>query len=117
MAGPGRILERLRRQAKTCKVRDREFTGVGFYMDFIPESSLRVDEIAQSDVPLDDVVVEIEGLQHGAGVLLLIKDGLLNMLEGFTYDEEWPDVVKTFTVQYATAQREFPPELTVSWQK
>jgi hypothetical protein len=114
LAGPGRKLERLRQQAKTCKVREREFTGVGFYTDFIPESSLRVDEIAQTDVRLDDVVVEIEGLQHGAGFLLLIKDGFLNMLEGFTYDEEWPDAVKTFTVQYAAPQRDLPPELTAN---
>lgn len=113
LAGPGRKLERLRRQAETFKVRKREFTGAGFYTDFIRDSSLRVDELGQADVRLDDVVVEIEGVQHGAGFILLIKDGLLDMLEGFTFDEPWPDEVMTFSVRYAAAPgRDLPPELT-----
>jgi hypothetical protein len=115
LAGPGRTLESLRHQLENCRVRGREFTGVGFYTDLTPDDSKRVHEIREADLRITDVWADIESLEHGAGFLLFVKDGLLQMLEGFTYDEPWPDEVKTFSVQYAdAAARNLPPELTAT---
>jgi hypothetical protein len=47
---------------------------------------------------LSDVAAEIDGAQHGAGFVLFIEDGMLDVLEGFTYDEPWPGRVERFTV-------------------
>ena len=48
---------------------------------------------------LDDVTVEIEGLRHGAGFVLFLGDGLLDMLEGYSYGEPWPSRVGRFSLQ------------------
>jgi hypothetical protein len=39
-----------------------------------------------SDFKLNNVYAEIDGLQYGAGFLLYIKDGMLDMLEGYCYE-------------------------------
>jgi hypothetical protein len=43
---------------------------------------------------ISDVGAEIEGVRHGVGFVLFIQDGRLDCLEGFTYDDPWPDEVK-----------------------
>jgi len=39
----------------------------------------------------------IDGLQHGAGFLLIVEDGMLDMVEGCTYVEPWPDRSRAFS--------------------
>jgi hypothetical protein len=101
----------LREQLTSCRVVSREMTGVGFY------STLKVDPAAPpvtADVgnPLgtghdfpDDVYADVEGLEQGAGFVLWLDDGRLSQLEGFAYDESWPDEVRTFTVRLAPITR------------
>ena len=101
----------LRDQLISCCVVGREMTGVGF------SSRLDVDAAAPAaaaDVgnPLgtgrafaDDVYADIDGLEHGAGFALWLDDGRLSQLEGFTYDDPWPDVVRTYTVRLAPITR------------
>ena len=90
-------LRRLREQLASCVVRSREFTGVGFF------TSLEVDRASVAPVeglptPFGDVHAEIEGLAHGAGFLLWIKDGYVDALEGHSYGEPWPDLIGAFTL-------------------
>ena len=49
--------------------------------------------------PFGDVRAEMEGLQHGAGFLIFIECGVIHNLEGYTYDEDWPDEVRGFTLR------------------
>jgi hypothetical protein len=39
----------------------------------------------------------------GAGFVLFLQDGMLDMLEGFTYDGAWPDRVEAFDVRRLTS--------------
>jgi hypothetical protein len=55
---------------------------------------------------LDDVVATIEGLEHGAGFVLFIENGLLDNLEGFTYDEPWPDRLGGYSLRYMNEERD-----------
>jgi hypothetical protein len=36
------------------------------------------------------ILIELEGLQHGASAVLWLKDGVLDHLEVFTFTEPWP---------------------------
>jgi hypothetical protein len=42
-----------------------------------------------------------DGVMHGLGFLLLVEDGLLRMLEGYTYDEPWPAEVRNLRLSYS----------------
>ena len=44
-------------------------------------------------------------LAHGAGFVLFIRGGRLSMLEGYTYDEPWPDQVRGFSLRYSDPER------------
>jgi hypothetical protein len=39
---------------------------------------------------ISDVGAEFPNLRHGAGFVLSIRDGVVTMMEGFTYDAPWP---------------------------
>jgi hypothetical protein len=53
-------------------------------------------------ITLGDAIATIPGLERGAGFVLFIADGRFSLLEAATYDESWPDEVKTFSI--ATAE-------------
>jgi hypothetical protein len=42
---------------------------------------------------------------HGAGFLLYVDGGLLSMLEGYSYEEPWPDEIREFSVSYLDPAR------------
>lgn len=75
----------LEAQLSTATVRSRENTGAGFYTSF--------------DVQRDYVVsiggeglkrgpqARIDGFQHGMGFILWLKQGYLDCLEGYSYDD------------------------------
>ena len=93
------LLIELRKQFDVCTVKDREFTGHGFFAD------LSVPEETQKKVGLNLVLGDVLGedipeLQRGAGFLLFINDGILTCLEGFSYEEPWPTQVDEFRLTY-----------------
>ena len=45
-----------------------------------------------SDLSAMDVSARIDGMEHGAGFVLWVEDGVLETLEGFSYVEPWPDL-------------------------
>jgi hypothetical protein len=102
--GPGAVLSILREQIDQISVSEREFTGVGFFAKFAePIDVLRIDDFRSTKI--GDVYAEISSLKHGAGFLLYIENGILHMLEGFTYDEPWPAGPYTFELTYIHPQR------------
>jgi hypothetical protein len=99
--GDDDILATLRKQSEAAVVVQREMTGVGFYTTFsIPDSIDRLPD--NRSFQFGDVVADMPGLEHGAGFLLFVKDGALDFLEAYTYDEPWPEHVSTFELTYAT---------------
>jgi hypothetical protein len=52
------------------------------------------------NVVIDDIYAEINGLEHGAGLLLFVNDGFIDMLEGYSMDEVWTDQPAGFRLHY-----------------
>lgn len=93
----GEPFDTIRQQLAHVSLTKREFTGVGFFTEF----TLPDDAPVHRDLPDDTiggVSADFPSVQHGAGFLLFIRDGVVTMLEGFTYDEPWPESTHEFTV-------------------
>lgn len=99
LRGDDPILEIVRRQFSSATVASREYTGVGFFTHFAVDSTSPRLPAAQR-ITLGDVKVEVPRLKHGAGFVLFIQQGAIHGLEGFTYDETWPDQVTDFKLSY-----------------
>lgn len=104
LAGELPALRALRQQFAASRPVSRELTGVGFFTYFdVPASTPRV--AVPGRLAFGDVEASIDGLEHGAGFVLFIQDGALEMLEGYTYDEPWPVDVTSFSLRYISAPR------------
>lgn len=103
LAGDHPVLVALRAQAETGRVVIREYTGAGFFCTF--ETSPNAPALNQPSFHCGDVEARIDGLTHGAGFIVFVRDGRLNMLEGFSYDEPWPEVVGNFELRYRSEPR------------
>ena len=92
---PSENLQTIKQQLAVANVAGREFTGKGFFTNFI----VPVDATIKRDLPnmeLTGFNAEFPNLEHGAGFILFIRDGVVSWLEGFTYDENWPDKTDGF---------------------
>lgn len=108
LAGDDPTLGTLRVQAKRARLLSCEKTGVGFFCRLeVPED---VERLGHAEFHIGDVNAAIKGLVHGAGFVLFVKDGRLDTLEGYTYDEPWPAVIDDFQLTYQTN----PRKLTLS---
>ena len=89
LAGEALQLEPLRVQVQVASVFRRELSGGGFFTHFAVPSDVPRPALVGRAV-LSDVGADIEGVVHGAGFALFIQDGVLDVLEGFTYSDPWP---------------------------
>lgn len=103
LSGDHPVLAALRMQAERARLVGREHTGVGFFCDFDVPSDV---PILKGDFHIGDVKGDLQGLANGAGFVLFIRDGRLDALEGFTYDEPWPKKIGTFSLTYMAEPRE-----------
>lgn len=99
LSGSHPILEELRRQYGMADVDGRKFTGHGFYVDFALDREA-APRTGAWNLQISDVGAELPGLAHGAGFVLFVREGWLAFLEGFAYDEPWPDSVDGFQLTY-----------------
>lgn len=103
IAGNHPALHNLRTQANVAKMIERELTGCGFYVNF--EVPVNIPAL-KGNFQICDVNGEMEGLLFGAGFVLFIRNGYLDLLEGFSYDEPWPEHIGKFTLSYLKEPRE-----------
>lgn len=94
----------LRQQIPHLFVKTRELTGVGFFTDFGAPPDAVPAPVGEK-IRFGDVEAKIPGLQHGAGFVLYIDGGLIQRLEGYTYDEPWPERVDGFALKYSDPDR------------
>jgi hypothetical protein len=100
LAGDDRALDVLRMQLKEAIVASRNMTGTGFYTTFsVPPSAPRIE--GRPSFKLGDVDGAAVDVQNGFGFIVFITDGTLGMLEGYTYDEPWPDQIRGLRLSYA----------------
>jgi hypothetical protein len=92
------LLEVLREQVRVCRVTKREFTGVGFFTWLtVPTEGLVAGP--NRTFTLSGASADLDGLTRGAGFVLFVTNGILDNLEGYTYDEPWPDVMGPFSIR------------------
>jgi hypothetical protein len=103
--GDDPFLASLRRQVEEATIVRRELTGVGFFVDFsVPDS---VPRISSGRILVDDVRFDLEGLDHGGGVILFVDDGRISQFEGYLYGEDWPEAARLKSSTYDTEPRDF----------
>lgn len=81
-------------QYENAQIESREFTGVGFFTNFIiPENVPRITELVSygygsADCRINDI--------DGYGFILFIEDGILLCLEGYACIDFWPKIINNF---------------------
>jgi hypothetical protein len=81
----------LQLQLSGVQVATREHTGVGCYSQLVPSPGApRTQERYGSRGPLDGPGFQSPVLRYGGSTLLWFKDGLVDCLEIFTYDDDFP---------------------------
>ena len=99
LCGSHPLLENLRNQLAQCRISSREHTEVGFFVNFDVETKLSYSDV---NLEIGDVDAKIDGVQHGVGFVLFIRQGRLSMLEGYTYGEPYPKDITQYTLSYDT---------------
>ena len=95
------MIDVLYEQYNVASVKNRTFTGEGFYTEFNIEDANEIAKL-ELEFQLGGIYAEIEGLECGAGFILYVKNGIISTLEGYSYGEHWPNdakLKKIFTVQ------------------
>lgn len=91
----------LNKQLHKIKVKNREFTGHGFFTEFILPYD--TEKCKKESFSLGDrVYAKIEGFKHTkAGFVLFIKNGKIDVLEGYCIGNEiWQEkMIKKFKIE------------------
>lgn len=104
LEGDHPVLAVLRAQARAARLASREYTGAGFYLSFdVPPEA---PALPKQNFHFGDVNATVDGLQHGAGFVVFVRGGRLDMLEGYSYDEPWPKEIRGFKLSYQREPRE-----------
>jgi hypothetical protein len=96
------VFEALRLQVDRCEAAARELTGVGFFTELSVPIDAAPAPVGTGRLTLSGVEAEVDGLKHGAGFVLWIENGVLATLEGFSYDEPWPERVNGYSLRPRT---------------
>jgi hypothetical protein len=89
LEGENPVLGILRQQYAAAKILRRKFSGVGFFLYFdVPEN---IPLAEPSNFAAGNVSISLENVPNGAGCVLFVKNGKLNMLEGYTFGNSWPE--------------------------
>jgi hypothetical protein len=99
LVGDDDALNALRSQVPHLRVTSREMTGVGFLTEF----SVSVDAprvVGSPTFKFGDVSGKADNVEHGLGFVLYVDDGALSALEGYTYDDAWPEEVHGLKLTY-----------------
>jgi len=99
----------LRSQYVNASVKSRKTTGVGFFTLYELPGNAR-PLIDKPSFSYGDVIAHLDGIFHGTGFVLHVREGLISMLEGYTYDEVWPSYIKVKSISYTdgTERRGIP---------
>jgi hypothetical protein len=104
LAGEHPVLAVLREQALAGRLASREYTGAGFFGSFdVPRGTPIL--ATQQDFHFGDVNAVIDGLQRGAGFVIFVRNGHLDTLEGYSYEEPWPKDIRGFKLTYQREPR------------
>jgi hypothetical protein len=104
LAGDDPVLQVLREQVRLVANVRRELSGAGFFAYFeLPREAPRIE--GSPSFQIGDLCADVERLEYGAGFVLFVRNGAIDVLEGFSYEEPWPDQIGTYTLKYTTGLR------------
>jgi len=84
------------RQLDTAKLTHREWTKVGFYVNFQVDRNLKKWD---RPFPIDGPEIKSNDIEHGGGSLLWGEDGYLNCLELYAYGNFFREEVEEFEIE------------------
>jgi len=90
-ASDSKYKSQLFEQYQASSIIKRKFTGVGFFSEFfVPDKTLYLPNDVKFE--LGNIHAEVNDLRNGAGFILFIREGVINLLEGYSYgDDGWPE--------------------------
>lgn len=74
----------LREQVSLAQVAARQNTDAGFYTKLEIVGGPKMDGAPS---PLGDIGAEVEGMKHGMGFMLWLREGVADTLEGYAHDD------------------------------
>jgi hypothetical protein len=77
-------------------VRERWFSGAGFFTDLSKNDILKVDKNGVEEI-WGEVGAKLNDDSIDSGYLLYIRDGYIETIEGYTYGDDWPEDIYNFT--------------------
>lgn len=89
----------LHKQYISASVVERHLTGVGFWT-YLSIGDKAAKLPGSPSFRFGDVDADVVGLNNGAGFVLQVVDGFIYMLEGYSFDEPWPDNINSFNLLY-----------------
>jgi len=99
------ILSALRAQLQGLLVKEREYSGVGFFSELAVLAGALPAAVPLETISFGDVIAIVDGVDNDIGFLLTIKHGLLHDLEGYTFNDPWPDDIIEFEIKYINSDR------------
>jgi len=99
-AGDALVMRQLQQQLEGCRVSGREVSTAGVYTTLSPDGQVQPVCGTRDRFCIQDVQASVVGLSNGAGFILWVQHGLLDCLEGYTYDEPWPLTPVLGSVRY-----------------
>lgn len=104
--GDSELLRALRAQYAAARVASRDISDAGFFCNFDVPKALALP--GKPDFELDDVSAEVAGVSRGLSLLLFVREGLMTLLEGSTFEEPWPNQIRDFRLYYNFVPRVLP---------
>ena len=100
LIGDDPILALLRKQYTMSSVKSREFTGAGFYTHFSVDA--QAPRVKPLNFVIDDLFLEMEGVENGALAMLFVRGGAIDFLEAVTIaTDDWPDKPVITGIRYS----------------
>jgi len=105
LAGDHPSLQKLRAQVAVGRIKSRQSSGAGFFLEFEVPADVDRPVIKQRSLHITDLTAKLPELMHRVGFILFVREGRLAMLEAQAQDEEWPAELTTFELRYTDPSR------------
>ena len=106
--GEDEVLRILREQYKNAGIVLEEDNESGFYINYYVDRIINPISLVNSTFQIGDVDGMINGIDGAVGFILYIKDGYLEMLEGYTNAvDKWPETDAEINLDYDSQPRNY----------
>ena len=87
----------LRHQLSRSVLRERKYTGVGFFLALeVPGDVSIIRGMEQDITPVPGPYIESPELSAGGDTVLFINDGIIETIEIFSYGNMFPEFIKNY---------------------